>query len=44
MAYSKYLNESLDEHYLLLEPGIYEEGPCPDEELELENNCCIKIV
>lgn len=35
MAYSKYLNDPLDERYLL-EPGEYvEEGAIPDEELEV---------
>lgn len=35
MAYSKYLNNPLDERYLI-EPGEYvEEGAIPDEELEV---------
>lgn len=35
MAYSKYLNDPLDERYLI-EPGEYvEEGTIPDEELEV---------
>lgn len=35
MTYSKYLNDPLDERYLI-EPGEYvEEGAIPDEELEV---------
>ena len=35
MTYSKYLNDPLDEHYLI-EPGeMVEEGTIPDEELEV---------
>ena len=44
MAYSKYLNNPLDERYLI-EPGEYvEEGAIPDEELEVREGANKQVI